>query len=232
MDIEKNIEAVKEKIAVAAAASGRSAGDITLVAAAKTASAQSVKRAVAAGVNAVGENRAQELLDKDYARAYEGAALHFIGQLQKNKVRLVVGLVDLIESVDSSELMRLISERALMLGLCQDILLEVNIAGEASKAGFSPAHLETALFEASDLLGIRVRGLMAIPPIAANPGENRQYFAQMRQLFVDIGSKKYDNVSMDFLSMGMSGDYEDAIAEGANMVRVGSAIFGAREYTR
>ena len=128
------------------------------------------------------------------------------------------------------ELLGDISARAQRLGVVQDVLLEVNIAGELSKSGVSPERLPELLDFAAAQEGLRVRGLMAIPPISVIPGANRPYFARMYELFVDIGGKKYDNTSMDFLSMGMSGDFEDAIAEGANMVRVGSAIFGARDY--
>ena len=138
--------------------------------------------------------------------------------------------VDLIESVDSVELLRDIDARARKLGVTQDVLIEVNIAGELSKSGVEPQKLEELLSYAAELGALRVRGLMSIPPISEAPGANRPYFAKMRELFVDIGRKKYDNTSMDLLSMGMSGDFEDAIAEGANMVRVGSAIFGARDY--
>jgi pyridoxal phosphate enzyme (YggS family) len=139
-------------------------------------------------------------------------------------------LCDLIHSVNSVSLLETINKRAAALGIVQDVLLEVNIAREESKTGFLPELLPAFLETAAELANIRVRGLMAIPPIQKKTGENRHYFAQMRQLFIDIGAKKYDNVSMDFLSMGMSGDFEDAIREGSNMIRVGTAIFGARNY--
>ena len=151
--------------------------------------------------------------------------------MQRNKIKYLVGCgVDLIESVDSVELLRDIDARARKLGVTQDVLIEVNIAGELSKSGVEPEKLEELLNYAAELAAVRVRGLMSIPPISEKPGANRPYFARMNELFVDIGRKKYDNTSMDLLSMGMSGDFEDAIAEGANMVRVGSAIFGARDY--
>ena len=162
--------------------------------------------------------------------AYAGAPLHFIGSLQKNKVKFVVGNCDLIHSVNSVELLEAIARKAAALDIVQDVLLEVNIAAEASKTGFLPEYLPQLLESAGNFSSVRVRGLMAIPPIAEKPGENRRYFAQMRELFIDIGAKKYDNVTMDFLSMGMSEDFEDAIAEGSNMIRVGSAIFGPRNY--
>ena len=142
----------------------------------------------------------------------------------------MVGNCDLIHSVNSVELLETIARKAAALDIVQDVLLEVNIAAEASKTGFLPEYLPQLLESAGNFSSVRVRGLMAIPPIAEKPGENRRYFAQMRELFIDIGAKKYDNVTMDFLSMGMSEDFEDAIAEGSNMIRVGSAIFGPRNY--
>ena len=225
MNIEENVRAVKEKIH--AAANGR---DVVLVAATKMNDTETVRRAIAAGIDASGENRVQEMMEKLEQGAYEGAPLHFIGSLQKNKVKFVVGNCDLIHSVNSISLLEAINKRALALGIVQDVLLEINIAKEESKTGFLPELLPEFLETAANLSGIRIRGLMAIPPIPKIIGENRVYFAQMRELFIDIGTKKYDNVSMDFLSMGMSNDYEDAILEGSNMVRVGTAIFGARNY--
>jgi len=228
--IAENVKSVKARIAAAAISSGRKPEDILLVAATKMNDAERVRQAVAAGVDACGENRVQELQEKKPLGAYEGAPLHFIGHLQKNKVKYLVGQVDLIESVDSLELLEAIDKRAASMGAVQDVLLEVNIGGEEAKSGFRPEDVCAAAEKAGDFANIRVRGLMAIPPVCASPDENRPYFARMRQLFVDIGAKKYDNVTMDFLSMGMTGDFEAAIAEGANMVRVGTGIFGARDY--
>ena len=182
-------------------------------------------------MDACGENRVQELVEKNALHAYDGAPLHFIGHLQKNKIKYLVGTADLIESVDSAELLTLIDKRAEKLGVVQDVLLEVNIGREEAKSGVAPEEVERMIAFAAPLEHLRVRGLMAIPPVAAVPDDSRPYFAAMRELFVDIGAKKYDNTSMDFLSMGMSGDFEAAIKEGANMVRVGSAIFGARNYS-
>ena len=230
MTIAENVKSVKARIAAAAISSGRKPEDILLVAATKMNDAERVRQAVAAGVDACGENRVQELQEKKPLGAYEGAPLHFIGHLQKNKVKYLVGQVDLIESVDSLELLEAIDKRAAGLGAVQDVLLEVNIGGEEAKSGFRPEDVCAAAEKAGDFANIRVRGLMAIPPVCASPDENRPYFARMRQLFIDIGAKKYDNVTMDFLSMGMTGDFEAAIAEGANMVRVGTGIFGARDY--
>lgn len=231
MGIAENVIEVKQRIADAALLAGRDPAEIKLVAATKMNSADRVREAIAAGVDACGENRVQEMTEKLAENAYAGAPLHFIGHLQKNKVRQTVGRVQLIESVDSPELMRLISARAQTLGIRQDILLEINIAGEAAKSG-APCGLLPEMLELADGLdGIFVRGLMAIPPISTKKGENRPYFSRMRQLFVDNMKKKYNNVCMEFLSMGMSGDFEDAIAEGASMVRVGTAIFGKRNYS-
>ncbi len=203
---------------------------VLLVAASKMNGPEAVREAVAAGVDACGENRVQELLEKHAAGAYVGAQTHFIGHLQRNKVKQVVGLCDLIQSVDSEELLDLIDKRAAALGLRQEILIEVNIGGEAAKSGVSPEALDELLRAAGPLEHLRVRGLMTVPPICAEIAETRRYFSAMYKLFVDIGRKKYDNISMDFLSMGMSADYLEAVQEGANMVRVGSAIFGPRAY--
>ena len=189
-----------------------------------------VRHAIDSGLSAMGENRVQELLEKYDGLHREKCDVQFIGQLQTNKVKYLVGTADLIESVDSVELLRMIDARARKLGVTQDVLLEVNIGGEAAKSGFEPSALPEALEISGEFSSLKVRGLMAIPPVAEASGASRPYFARMRELFIDIGAKKYDNVSMDFLSMGMSGDFEDAIREGANVVRVGSAIFGPRNY--
>lgn len=221
-----------DSVASAALRSGRSPEDITLVAASKMNDAGRVREAFDAGIRVFGENRVQEMCEKLSLDAYDGAELHFIGHLQKNKVRKVVGFASLIHSADSVPLLEEISRVAVSGGLTQDVLLEINIAGEESKSGFSPEMLDSALISASALPGIRVRGLMCVPPICEQPENNEPFFVAMRQLFIDNSSKKYDNVSMDFLSMGMSGDYETAIACGANMVRIGSALFGPRNYAK
>ena len=230
MDLSSHISLVHSKIAAAAIAAGRSPEEITLCAATKTQSDETIRRAIAAGIAVCGENRVQELTAHLAADAYAGAKeVHFIGHLQTNKVKQVVGKVDLIQSVDSLHLLQAIHTQADKLGICQDILLEVNIGGEQSKSGCTPELLPQLVQEANQLPHVRLRGLMAIPPIAAAPGANRRYFAQMRQLFIDITQKMSDNQSvMDCLSMGMSADYEDAIAEGATLVRVGTALFGPR----
>ena len=230
MSIAENLARVRENIARAAEKAGRDPGDILLVGASKMNDAARVREAIAAGLPACGENRVQELLEKNEQGAYEGARLHFIGSLQKNKVKYLVGLVELIHSVDSVELMREINKQALKRGITQDILLEVNTGGEDSKSGFAPEKLPEMLAAAAEFPAVSVRGLMTIPPICRRPEENLPYFQLLHQLFIDNGEKKYDNVRMDFMSMGMSGDYEAAIACGANMVRVGTAIFGHRIY--
>lgn len=230
MNITESVKSVIERVNAAALAAGRDPSEISLVAASKMNDAERVREAVAAGIRTCGENRVQEMLEKNSQGAYDGCELHFIGHLQKNKAKQVVGLAKLIHSVDSVELLEVIDSAAAKKGIVQDVLLEVNIGAEESKSGFRPDEIETALEKASAFSNIRVRGLMAIPPKCENGEENRTYFCQMRQLWVDNGRKKYDNVYMDFLSMGMSGDFETAIACGANMVRVGSSIFGERIY--
>lgn len=230
LSITENVLAVKKRVDEAARAAGRSPEEITLVAATKTNSAEAVAEAIQAGITVCGENRVQELVEKNAQGAYKNAKLHFIGHLQKNKVRQLVGVCDLIQSVDSVELLEAIDIRAKALGITQDVLIEINIGGEASKSGIEEAELSKILEKAESFSSVFIRGLMAIPPISALESENRACFARMRHLFIDNSAKKYDNISMDFLSMGMSGDFEEAIAEGSNMVRVGSAIFGARVY--
>ena len=224
--IAENIRTIRGNIA--AACGGDRA--VSLVAATKMNDPARIRAAIAAGVDACGENKVQEFLEKDALGAYDGCPKHFIGHLQRNKVNKIVGKVDLIQSVDSEELLTLIDRRAEALGIVQDVLIEISVAGEAQKSGVAPEALPALLHAASRCGALRVRGLMCVPPIVVDGGTNRPYFALMQQLFVDNSSKKYDNVFMDFLSMGMTDDYEDAVAEGANMVRIGSAIFGQRHY--
>ena len=230
MTIAENVALVRENMDRAARAAGRDPREILLLAATKMNDADRVQQAIAAGVDLCGENRVQEMLEKQAQGAYVGAPLHFIGHLQKNKVKQVVGLAELIHGVDSRELLSVISRVAQAKGLTQDVMLEVNIGGESAKSGFAPEEIPDALAWAAALPALRVRGLMAIPPICAAPEENRPFFLRMQQLFIDNSEKKYDNIRMDFLSMGMSGDYTEAIACGANLVRVGSGIFGPRQY--
>ena len=229
MTLEEKIAQVKENIARAAREAGRDPAEITLVAATKVQSSDTIRQAIAGGVTICGENRVQEMtahLDDD---AYAGAALHFIGHLQTNKVRQVVGRVDLIESVGSEHLLDAIEAQAAKLDLVQDILLEVNIGGEESKSGVPPEELPALAEKADSCPHVRLRGLMAIPPVQAQPGGNRPFFAKMYQLYVDIRTKlAHNEADINCLSMGMSGDYEDAVREGATLVRVGTALFGPR----
>ena len=232
MSIASNVSAIRARMAGAAKAAGRDPGEIQLCAATKMNDADAVRQAIAAGVDCCGENRVQELVLKSSQNAYAGAPVHFIGPLQTNKVRQVVGYVDLIQSVDSAHLLQAINAEAGKQSLIQNVLLEVNIGREASKGGFAPEEILPFLEHIDEFRNIRVRGLMAIPPISHHSGENRKFFQEMLQLSVDITGKKYDNVSMDCLSMGMSDDFEDAIACGSTMIRVGTAIFGARDYVK
>ncbi|MCD7948272.1 MAG: YggS family pyridoxal phosphate-dependent enzyme [Oscillospiraceae bacterium] len=229
MSLQENIHTVRENIAAAARAAGRDPADITLAAATKTQSSETIQAAIVAGITVCGENRVQEMAAHLADNAYEGARLHFIGHLQTNKVRHVVGRADLIESVDSLRLLEAINAQAEKLQIVQDILLEVNVAGEESKGGAAPGELLQLAEGAAALSHISLRGLMAIPPIAIKKGDNRKFFLQTYQLFVDIRTVLRDNnANMNCLSMGMSGDYEDAVQAGATMVRVGSALFGPR----
>ena len=229
--IAENVAEAKRRIAAAAESAGRDPASVRLLAATKMNDADRVRQAVAAGVDLCGENRVQEFLAKNAVNAYAGCGVHFIGTLQKNKVKYLVGAVELIHSVDSPALMEEIHRRAEKLDTVQHILLEVNIGEEASKRGAPVSALPELLRRAGELPHLQVRGLMAIPPAEKVPGENRNYFRRMYELFVDIRGKKYDNVLMTELSMGMSSDYEDAVRCGATIVRLGTALFGPRNYT-
>ena len=193
--------------------------------------AAACREAIAAGIDVLGENRVQEMTQKLAENAYDGAPLHFIGHLQRNKVKQVVGKVALIQSVGSVALLDEIEKTAEKLDIVQDILLEVNIGGEEAKSGFAPQELEETARYAVSLAHVRVLGLMTIPPVEKQPHGNMLFFTRMRELFVDINQKIYDN-KLKYLSMGMSGDFADAIEAGGNMVRVGTAIFGARNYSK
>ena len=230
MSIAENVKYIRQRIYDAAIRAGRKPEDILLCAATKMNDAENVRQAIAAGVDCCGENRVQELTKKLAENAYAGTPVHFIGHLQTNKVRQVVGKVDLIQSVDSLRLLEAIQKEAARQGIVQDILLEINIGREESKSGFLTEELDAVLQKMTDFDAIRVRGLMAIPPICQNSGDNDKFFAEIRNLCVDIRAKKYDNVWVDIMSMGMSDDFEAAIAHGSTMIRVGTAIFGARDY--
>ena len=230
MSITENVRMARQKINAAAESAGRSGSEVRLLAATKMNGPEAVQEAIRAGVDICAENRVQEFLSKNAVNAYAPCCVHFIGHLQKNKVKYLVGAVELIHSVDSPELMDAISRRAVSLGIVQDVLLEVNIGGEASKSGVSPDGLEALLAHAALCPALHVKGLMTIPPAVSAGEENRWYFRQMYELFVDIRRKTYDNVTMAELSMGMSGDYEEAVRCGATIVRLGTALFGPRNY--
>ena len=230
MSIAENVTRIKQQMREAAIAAGRDPNGILLCAATKMNNAENVRQAIAAGVDCCGENRVQELTQKLSENAYEGAPVHFIGHLQTNKVKQVVGKVSLIHSVDSLRLLEAINKEAAKQNIIQDILLEINIGDEDSKSGFEKAQLPAVLEKMGEYSNICVRGLMAIPPICQNSTDNHKFFQEMCNLSVDITGKKYDNVSVNILSMGMSDDFADAIACGSTMIRVGTAIFGARGY--
>ena len=229
-ELYSRIQAVQERIDTAAEKVGRDPKDIILVAASKMNDAERVRTALACGIRVCGENRVQELLDKYEQNAYAGADLQFIGTLQTNKVKYLIGKVSLIQSVGSVRLGEAIAREAEKRGIRQDILLEVNIGREAAKSGLLLEELDDAVSRLCEKKSLHIRGLMAIPPIADQTSKNLSYFTEMHQVFVDILTKKYDNVNMDYLSMVMTNDFETAIACGANMVRIGTAIFGARPY--
>ena len=225
---DENYKEITENIARAAEKSGRKPQDITLLAATKTVDVDVINHAISNGISYIGENRVQEFLTK-HERLLP-VNRHFIGHLQTNKVKDIVDKVSLIHSVDSYRLAEEISRQAVKRGVNVDILLEINIGDEQSKSGFSYNDAVAAVEKIAKLDGVKIKGLMAIPPICEKRDQNRPYFAKMKKLFIDIGVKKIDNSSMDILSMGMSDDYEVAIEEGANMVRLGTALFGRRNY--
>lgn len=228
---DENYSEIKAKISVAAEKSGRKAEDITLLAAVKTVEPTLINYAVSQGIKVIGDNRVQELISKEND-VIGNVEKHFIGHLQTNKVKDIVGRVSLIESVDSEKLALAIGKQSLKLGVVTDILLEVNIGNEESKSGFIYSEVISAVETISKIDGIRIKGLMSIPPICNKSEENREYFLKMHQLFIDIQSKKIDNVSMDVLSMGMSDDYETAVECGSTQVRIGTLLFGRRNYNK
>ena len=230
MSIAENVARIRREMEEAAVAAGRDPKSVLLLAATKMNDADAVREAIRCGVDCCGENRVQELTKKLAENAYEGAPVHFIGHLQTNKVRQVVGKVDLIQSVDSLRLLEAIDKEAARQGIVQSILLEVNVGEEESKSGFRLEEVLPLLEKTGKYSNICIKGLMAIPPISENPGDNLIFFQKIYQLSVDIKGKKYDNVMVDCMSMGMSDDYRDAIASGSTMIRVGTAIFGPRNY--
>lgn len=227
--IEKNLSEIKENIRLAAERSGRSPDDIILLGVTKTIDCERIQKLMDLGVKNLGENRVQELMGKlDVIKG--DVSWHLIGSLQTNKVKYIIGKVKLIHSVDSIRLAKEISRLSVKAGAVTDVLLEVNCAGEESKHGFSPSEVTPALEELKGLPGIKIRGLMTVAPYVENPENNRVYFRKLRELFIDIKAKNGDNIDMTYLSMGMTNDYVTAIEEGANIVRIGTGIFGARNY--
>ncbi|MBQ9860377.1 MAG: YggS family pyridoxal phosphate-dependent enzyme [Clostridia bacterium] len=228
--IADNLARIHETMAAACIEAGRAIDSVSLLAVTKTVDPQRINQAIHAGVQQIGENRVQEYLSKIDELDIEPQKAHLIGHLQTNKVRQIVGKVGMIQSVDSLRLAEAISNRSEQLGIVTPVLVEVNIGGEEAKSGVAPTELEELLCQIGGFGGIQVRGLMTVPPILHTEYEKRQIFSKMYRLFVDISGKKLDNIGMQELSMGMSGDYREAILEGSTMVRVGSALFGMRQY--
>ncbi len=228
--IKDNYERIVENIASAALKSGRSPEEITFLAATKTVEPEFINYAISLGLKYIGENKVQELLSKYDSYDLDNSSLHFIGHLQTNKVRQIVGKVSMIQSVDSIRLAEEISRQSIKNNLTTKILVEVNIGKEENKSGVMPENLSELLYQISELANISVEGLMSIPPICENESKIRRYFENMRNLFLDISGKKIDNIRMNTLSMGMSSDYREAILEGATLVRIGSSLFGERNY--
>lgn len=228
--VEENYKRVLENVKESAVKAGRSESDVRLMCVTKTVEPVYINKAIELGADLIGENRVQEYLGKRDELNLNGVERHLIGHLQTNKVKQIVGEVDMIESVSSVKLAKEISKVSLQKGIVTNCLVEVNVGKEESKSGIYLEELEETLCEIAQLPAIKIKGLMTIPPICETPDEARRYFAMLRQSFIDIKDKKTDNIDMEILSMGMSGDYEAAIAEGSNIVRVGSAIFGARQY--
>lgn len=228
--IKHNLDLVEQTILDACHVVGRQRDEVTLTAVTKTVEPSVINEAIACGVTNIGENRVQEFLSKKPFLHLDGVQTHLIGHLQTNKVRQIVGEVSMIQSVDSLRLAQAISQRAESNGIVVPALVEVNIGGEEQKSGVSPSDVEELLYNIAPLSGIRVRGLMTVAPILRSEAEKRALFSKMYDLFIDIKAKNIDNIIMQDLSMGMSGDYREAIMEGATIVRVGSAIFGRRQY--
>ncbi len=228
--VSDNLKEVGQKIKEAEEKSGR-LGQTTLIAVSKTKPVELIKEAYDAGIRDFGENRVQEIVDK-YPQLPRDIRWHLIGHLQTNKVKYIIDKVAMIHSVDSLKLAQEISRQAVKCGVVMDILIEVNVSMEETKFGVTVSDAPSLITQISLLPGIRVRGLMTVAPPVHDPEENRAVFCALRQLLVDIDGKNIDNVSMDCLSMGMSGDYTVAIEEGATFVRVGTSIFGNRQYVQ
>lgn len=229
-NIEHNIGVIKSKIAAAAIESGRKPEDVKLMAVTKTVEPVFINHAIECGIDLIGENKVQEFLGKKPYLKLDNCKAHLIGHLQTNKVKQIISEVNMIQSVDSVKLAKEISKRSEALGITTECLIEVNIGDEESKTGLDLTALDEMLTEISVLPNIKVKGLMTIPPICDDEEELNKYFSKMHEIFIDIKSKKLDNIDMCILSMGMSGDYEAAVRNGSDLVRVGSAIFGPRIY--
>lgn len=227
--IRERLEKVQNSISEAVKASGRDEKDVTLIAVSKTKPVEMIKEVYDAGIRDFGENKVQEIIDK-YPKLPSDIRWHLIGHLQTNKVKYIIDKVCMIHSVDSLKLAQEISRQAIKHNVTADILIEVNVAGEDTKFGVKPEDTLSLCEEISTLANVRIRGLMTVAPFVDDPEENRAVFCTLRQLFVDIDAKNIDNVCMDCLSMGMSNDYTVAIEEGATFVRVGTSIFGQRDY--
>ena len=227
--LKHNFEAVEEKIQAACKRAGRKREEITLIAVSKTKPVEMLQEAYNLGNRIFGENKVQEIVDK-YDALPNDISWHMIGHLQRNKVKYIIDKVTLIHSVDSLRLAETIEKEAAKKGITADILIEVNAAREDTKFGVLPEKAEELVSDISSLPHIRIKGFMTIAPFVDNPEENRIYFQRLRNLAVDIGENKSDNVTMGVLSMGMTNDYEIAIEEGATMIRVGTGLFGARDY--
>ena len=225
---DENYKYIRERLENAAIRSGRKPDDITLLAATKTVDVEVINHAIGRGITHIGENRVQELLSK--VDALVPVHRQLIGHLQTNKVKDVIDKVELIQSVDSLKLAREIEKQAEKKDIHMDVLLEVNIGNETAKSGFDCEELLDAVYEISQFKRVHVCGLMAIPPICEKAEQNRKYFSKMHEMFLDIRAKKIDNSNMDILSMGMSDDFDVAVSEGATLVRVGTALFGKRNY--
>lgn len=226
-NIITNLNSVEQRIADACKRSGRKREEVTLIAVSKTKPIEMIKDAYDYGIRIFGENRVQELIEKKELLP-SNIEWHLIGHLQRNKAKMIVGNTTLIHSVESMQLAAELSKLSVTKGIITEILIEINIAGEKSKYGIAPDEALSFIKNVSGLNGIKIRGLMTVAPIVSDPEENRKYFSKMRQLTVDIKAENIDNVSMDFISMGMTGDFETAIEEGATHVRIGTGIFGER----
>lgn len=230
--IKDNLNTVRANIERAAKKSGRNTEDITLVAVSKTKGLDLIEEAIEAGALELGENKVQEVREKFETVDAKGAHIHMIGHLQRNKVKYIMDKVTLIHSVDSLRIAEKINEEAEKRNMTMELLVQLNCAEEESKFGLKIEELEKFLMDIKGFKNIKVKGLMTVPPFVQDPEDNRHYFSLMKELFIDIKQKNIDNIDMEILSMGMSGDYEVAIEEGATMVRVGTGIFGARDYTK